>query len=59
LAEARKATQTTVVYIKNDRLIGVPGHGWWDVPPAEISERDSVRDARAAWEKDSRKKRRY
>jgi TPP-dependent trihydroxycyclohexane-1,2-dione (THcHDO) dehydratase len=29
----------------------VPGFdGWWDVPPAEVSERAGVRSARAAYQ---------
>ena len=30
---------------------GVPGYdSWWDVPVAEVSEREAVRAARRAWE---------
>ncbi len=43
--------RTTVIYIQNDRYVGVPGYeSWWDVPVAEVSEMETVRDARAAWE---------
>jgi 3D-(3,5/4)-trihydroxycyclohexane-1,2-dione acylhydrolase (decyclizing) len=40
-----------VIYIRNDRLVGVPGYeSWWDVPPAEISTMPGVQAARAEWE---------
>jgi 3D-(3,5/4)-trihydroxycyclohexane-1,2-dione acylhydrolase (decyclizing) len=51
LAEAKAADRTSVIYVKNDRLEGVAGYeSWWDVPVAEVSERESVRQARRAWE---------
>jgi 3D-(3,5/4)-trihydroxycyclohexane-1,2-dione acylhydrolase (decyclizing) len=51
LEQARKAERTTVIYIQNDRYVGVPGYeSWWDVPVAEVSELESVREARAEWE---------
>jgi 3D-(3,5/4)-trihydroxycyclohexane-1,2-dione acylhydrolase (decyclizing) len=51
LRAARHAERTTVIYIRNDRLTGVPGYeGWWDVPVAEVSESESVRQSRAEWE---------
>jgi 3D-(3,5/4)-trihydroxycyclohexane-1,2-dione acylhydrolase (decyclizing) len=50
LKEAQAQTRTTVVYIRNDRYAGVGGYdSWWDVPPAEVSEMESVRNARDAW----------
>jgi 3D-(3,5/4)-trihydroxycyclohexane-1,2-dione acylhydrolase (decyclizing) len=51
LAEAKTADRTSVIYVRNDRLEGVPGYdSWWDVPVAEVSESESVREARRAWE---------
>ena len=51
LAEAKAADRTSVIYVRNDRLEGVPGYdSWWDVPVAEVSESESVREARRAWE---------
>jgi 3D-(3,5/4)-trihydroxycyclohexane-1,2-dione acylhydrolase (decyclizing) len=51
LATAKASTQTTVIYIKNDRLLGVPGYeSWWDVPVAEVSTVPTVAAARAEWE---------
>jgi 3D-(3,5/4)-trihydroxycyclohexane-1,2-dione acylhydrolase (decyclizing) len=51
LSEAKAADRTSVIYVRNDRLEGVPGYdSWWDVPVAELSESESVREARRAWE---------
>lgn len=52
LEKAKAYTRTTVIYVCNDRYAGTPGFGWWDVPPAEVSEPPSVREARARWESD-------
>jgi 3D-(3,5/4)-trihydroxycyclohexane-1,2-dione acylhydrolase (decyclizing) len=47
---AQAAPKTTLIYIKNDRYIGVPGYeSWWDVPVAEVSEMPAVQEARKAW----------
>lgn len=59
LNSAKTTDRTTVIYIQNDRYVGVPGYeSWWDVPVAEVSEPESVREARANWEI-MRKKERY
>ena len=51
LHAAGDTDRTTVIYIQNDRLVGVPGYeSWWDVPIAEISESATVRAARKEWE---------
>ena len=51
LYAAKHTTVTTVIYIRNDRYASVPGYAtWWDVPVAEVSEIQGVREARAAWE---------
>jgi 3D-(3,5/4)-trihydroxycyclohexane-1,2-dione acylhydrolase (decyclizing) len=51
LAKAKKMDRTTVVYIRNDRYVGVPSYeSWWDVPVAEVSEMEPVRVARKQWE---------
>jgi 3D-(3,5/4)-trihydroxycyclohexane-1,2-dione acylhydrolase (decyclizing) len=51
--EAAKAEEGTVVLaIEVDRYEGVPSYeSWWDVPVAEVSEVESVRQARAAYER--------
>jgi 3D-(3,5/4)-trihydroxycyclohexane-1,2-dione acylhydrolase (decyclizing) len=51
LESARGNDRTTVIYIQNDRLHGVPDYeGWWDVPVAEVSDMPSVAAARRTWE---------
>ncbi|TMF04228.1 MAG: 3D-(3,5/4)-trihydroxycyclohexane-1,2-dione acylhydrolase (decyclizing) [Chloroflexi bacterium] len=51
LDAARGIDRTTVIYVRNDRLQGVPDYeGWWDVPVAEVSDMPSVQTARAEWE---------
>jgi 3D-(3,5/4)-trihydroxycyclohexane-1,2-dione acylhydrolase (decyclizing) len=51
LHTARGFECTTVIYIKNDRLDGVPGYqSWWDVPVAEVSDMPAVNEARREWE---------
>ncbi len=50
LESARSVDRTTVIYVQNDRLVGVPDYeSWWDVPVAEVSEMPSVVAARAKW----------
>ncbi|MCC6453900.1 MAG: 3D-(3,5/4)-trihydroxycyclohexane-1,2-dione acylhydrolase (decyclizing) [Caldilineaceae bacterium] len=50
LAAAKSIDRTTVIHVRNDRYVGVPGyHSWWDVPVAEVSEMDSVNAAREEW----------
>jgi 3D-(3,5/4)-trihydroxycyclohexane-1,2-dione acylhydrolase (decyclizing) len=58
LQTARATDQTTVIYIQNDRLQGVPGYdSWWDVPVAEVSEMPDVQQARRDWEPNRQKER--
>jgi 3D-(3,5/4)-trihydroxycyclohexane-1,2-dione acylhydrolase (decyclizing) len=58
LIEARSAARTTVTVIEVDRNIRVPGYeSWWDVPVAEVSEMESVRAARRAYEAGMRRER--
>jgi 3D-(3,5/4)-trihydroxycyclohexane-1,2-dione acylhydrolase (decyclizing) len=49
LAKAKTIDRTTVIHVRNDRYLGVPGYSWWDVPVAEVSELDSVNAAREEW----------
>ncbi|MCB0213413.1 MAG: 3D-(3,5/4)-trihydroxycyclohexane-1,2-dione acylhydrolase (decyclizing) [Anaerolineae bacterium] len=59
LATAKSIDHTTVIYIRNDRYVGVPGYeSWWDVPVAEVSDIDTVRAAREEWE-ENRARERY
>jgi 3D-(3,5/4)-trihydroxycyclohexane-1,2-dione acylhydrolase (decyclizing) len=60
LVAARAAARTTVTVIEVDRNIRVPGYeSWWDVPIAEVSEMDSVRAARRAYETSVKRERRF
>ena len=48
---AQQTERTTVICIRNDRYVSVPGYeSWWDVPVAEVSDMPSVQEARRAWE---------
>ena len=58
LEEAKKADRTTVIVIETDAAIGVPGYeSWWDVAVAEVSEMESVREARAKYEEARKRER--
>ena len=58
--ESKKTERTTVIYIRNDRYVGVPGYeSWWDVPVSEVSEMESVQKARKEWEQNSKLERFY
>lgn len=47
---ARVSDTTTVIVIRNDRYVNVPGYeSWWDVPVAEVSGMPSVQAAREEW----------
>ena len=60
LAGARGADGPVVVYIEADRYEGVPSYeSWWDVPVAEVSLQDTVRMARAEYERDHVRQRQY
>jgi 3D-(3,5/4)-trihydroxycyclohexane-1,2-dione acylhydrolase (decyclizing) len=60
LKEARQADRTTVICIRNDRYVGVPGYeSWWDVQVAEVSEMPAVQAARQEWEEMRAKERYY
>jgi 3D-(3,5/4)-trihydroxycyclohexane-1,2-dione acylhydrolase (decyclizing) len=59
LKAAREADHTSVIYIQNDRYVGVQDYeSWWDVPVAEVSEMPAVANARASWS-EKREKERY
>jgi 3D-(3,5/4)-trihydroxycyclohexane-1,2-dione acylhydrolase (decyclizing) len=51
LDQAKRQESTVVLAVEVDRYEGVPGYeSWWDVPVAEVSEVDTVRAAREAYE---------
>ena len=45
LAVAKESEKTTVIYIETDLVKGIDGYAWWEVPVAQVSEMDSVKDA--------------
>jgi len=58
LDEARGKNRTTVIVVEVDKEMRVPGYeSWWDAPVAEVSELETVRTARAQYEKASKKER--
>ncbi|OGO52104.1 MAG: 3D-(3,5/4)-trihydroxycyclohexane-1,2-dione acylhydrolase (decyclizing) [Chloroflexi bacterium RBG_16_68_14] len=60
LAEARHQERTTVIVVEVDPEQRVPAYeSWWDVPVAEVSGMESVRQARAEYEEQLRKERRF
>jgi len=59
LISARKQSRTSVIVIETAYDNRVPGYeSWWDVPIAEVSEREAVKAARRKYE-EARKKERY
>lgn len=59
LEEARATDRTTLIVVETDPDVGVPNYeSWWDVAVAEVSEIESVQQARKKYEK-ARKSQRY
>jgi 3D-(3,5/4)-trihydroxycyclohexane-1,2-dione acylhydrolase (decyclizing) len=59
LKEAKAMDRTTVIVVETDTTVSVPGYdSWWDVAVAEVSEMESVREARVSYE-EARKRERY
>jgi 3D-(3,5/4)-trihydroxycyclohexane-1,2-dione acylhydrolase (decyclizing) len=59
LLSARNQSRTSVVVIETSYEQNVPGYeSWWDVPIAEVSERDAVKAVRQEYEQ-ARKRERY
>ena len=60
LEAAKGGTRTTVITIETDREQRVPGYeSWWDVPVAEVSEIESVQQARENYEESIRREQHY
>ncbi|HET8528356.1 MAG TPA: 3D-(3,5/4)-trihydroxycyclohexane-1,2-dione acylhydrolase (decyclizing) [Gaiellaceae bacterium] len=53
LEQAKAETRPVVIVVRTDRLAeGVPSYeSWWDVPVAEVAETETVRAARAEYER--------
>jgi len=59
LETARSTDRTTVIVVETDTSIGTPdSDSWWDVPPAEVSTMEPVKQARRAFE-EARPRERY
>lgn len=48
--KARKEDKSCVIVVETDIEKRLKGYSWWDVPPAEISQMEGVKRARAEWE---------
>ncbi len=60
LEEARRAEQTTVIVIEVDKEVRVPGYeSWWDVPVAEVSEIEAVKQAREGYDEALKRERNF
>lgn len=60
LAASKKESKTTVIYIETlpERKMAGYGYAWWDVPIAEVSQSESVKQARDHYI-DQKRKQRY
>jgi len=59
LKEAKKQNRTTVITIETDLYKGVPGYAWWEVPVAEVSSIDSVKEAYQGYIENKKNQRYY
>jgi 3D-(3,5/4)-trihydroxycyclohexane-1,2-dione acylhydrolase (decyclizing) len=59
LTEAKQQTKTTVIVIETDLFKGIPGHAWWEVAVAEVSEMESVQQAYETYREKKQKQRYY
>ena len=55
LKDAKKETRTSVIYIETDREKRVEGYGWWEVPVAQVSTLNSVKDSFKKMQNDKKK----
>jgi 3D-(3,5/4)-trihydroxycyclohexane-1,2-dione acylhydrolase (decyclizing) len=60
LLSARNQSRTSVVVIETSYEQNVPGYeSWWDVPIAEVSERDAVKAVRQEYEQARKRERHF
>lgn len=61
LIQAKEIDRTTVIYIETvpERKMAGYGHAWWEVPIAEISEREEVQNALEISKDNQKKQRRF
>ena len=59
LKDAKAIDKTTVVYIESDREERVDGYAWWEVPLAQVSTIDSVKESFEKLQNNKKKQRLY
>jgi 3D-(3,5/4)-trihydroxycyclohexane-1,2-dione acylhydrolase (decyclizing) len=60
LQKAKTVDRTTVIVVETDPAVSVPSYeSWWDVAVAEVSEIESVREARVRYEEARKRERHY
>jgi len=60
LEEAKRSDRITVVIVETQPGVGVPGYeSWWDVAVAEVSQSETVRQARAQYVEARKQERHY
>jgi 3D-(3,5/4)-trihydroxycyclohexane-1,2-dione acylhydrolase (decyclizing) len=59
LKDAKTMDKTTVVYIESDREERVDGYAWWEVPLAQVSTNDSVKESFEKLQNNKKKQRLY
>jgi 3D-(3,5/4)-trihydroxycyclohexane-1,2-dione acylhydrolase (decyclizing) len=60
LRRSRSSARLTVVQVHTDPLVPAPSsEGWWDVPVAEVSQLESTRAARVAYDRHKRDQKPY
>jgi 3D-(3,5/4)-trihydroxycyclohexane-1,2-dione acylhydrolase (decyclizing) len=60
LVASKSIDRTVVIHVYTDRYEGVPDYdSWWDVPVAEVSESEDVRNARAEHDRGRERRRWY
>jgi 3D-(3,5/4)-trihydroxycyclohexane-1,2-dione acylhydrolase (decyclizing) len=59
MEEAKKQTRTTVITINTDLYKCGPDFAWWEVPVAEVSETDTVKEAYRNYVEKKKKQRYY
>jgi 3D-(3,5/4)-trihydroxycyclohexane-1,2-dione acylhydrolase (decyclizing) len=59
LKDAKNMDKTTVVYIESDREERVDGYAWWEVPLAQVSTNDSVKESFEKLQNNKKKQRLY
>ena len=59
LKDAKNKDKTTVIYIESDREERVDGYAWWEVPLAQVSTIDSVKESFEKLQNNKKKQRLY